>query len=411
MSNNTTRVSSCILNPTQTETNWQFQDETPDVVKAYFNAVGIMAWLPEVDFEQTLSQRFGFEATEYLAATKRETYTSKQAASLKAGNLELALAVRSQFDGTRYEEYFSWFTAANLPQPKRILDVGCDIGITTCFYATLYPQATITGIDSCREAIKCAQKLAAKLHLTNVEFIEADVLRLPAGLQGQKFDLVCSTLVADDRMYGPPYYAFSVEDLLAGQSSIAVDEGGVKYAQALAGLLADDHSKLLSFEETFTPHYLASWLDALREAGIYVPVETVEMLDFFDAEFGFEDSLPVMIGSKRAAELPTAEEIRSLWTGGIDESPEQDVYEDLMAESVLAATESKECRGSVLRKSPDWNAVGWNVVETELWATDSHVLLYKCSEDDRKLVRFPAENPGHVIDLLLEVLDDDREES
>ena len=66
----------------------------------------------------------------------------------------------------------------SLPQPNRILDIGCNIGITTCFYATLYPEATIIGVDRNQVVIACAKKLAAKLHLTNVEFIEADVLNL-----------------------------------------------------------------------------------------------------------------------------------------------------------------------------------------------------------------------------------------
>jgi hypothetical protein len=33
------------------------------------------------------------------------------------------------------------------PDPSRVLNVGCDIGITTCFQAILLPEASITGID------------------------------------------------------------------------------------------------------------------------------------------------------------------------------------------------------------------------------------------------------------------------
>ena len=170
--------------------------------------------------------------------------------------------------------------------------------------------------------------------------------------------------------------------------------------------LADEQSNLVSFEGTYTPHCLASWLWALHDAGIYVPAETVEMLDFLDTEYDCDDGLPVMVGSKQAATLPTAEEIRSLWTGGLRESPEQDVYEGIMAESVLAATEPKELRDTFPRECPEWSDV-----TTELWETNSHVLIYKCGMFDRKLVRLPAENPGHVIELLREVLDDDWEDS
>ena len=133
------------------------------------------------------------------------------------------------------------------------------------------------------------------------------------------------------------------------------------------------------------------------------------MLYFFNTEYHYHERFPVMIGSKQAATLPTAEEIRSLWTGGLDEIPEQEVYEDIEAESVLAATEPKELRHSFLREFPDWDEVP--DVTTELWETGSHVLIYKYSFDRCKLVRLPAEDPGHLVELLREILDDDREES
>ena len=121
-------------------------------------------------------------------------------------------------------------------------------------------------------------------------------------------------------------------------------------------------------------------------------------------EYHFHDRLPVFIGSKQAATLPTAEEIRSLWTGGLDEIPEQDVYEDIEAESVLAAMEPKELRHSFLREFPDFDEV--SDITTELWKTGSHVLIYKYNRDDSKLVRLPTEDPGHLIELLKEILDD-----
>ena len=183
---NTPSSPSSVLNPTESAVmTRQFEDETPDIVKVYFNAVGITRWLPEEEFSQKLSQRFGFVATEYLEDANIKTYMTKPSVSVEADNLDLALAVRSQYVGTRYEAYLSWFAMADLPQPKRILDIGCNIGITTCFLATRHPEATIIGIDCSGEAIACAKKLAAKLNLTNVEFIEADVLALPDGLKGQ----------------------------------------------------------------------------------------------------------------------------------------------------------------------------------------------------------------------------------
>jgi len=89
MSDNT---NPCDHNPTQpAETDWDFHDETPDIVKTYFNALGIMEWLPKERFERSLFLRFGSDAAEYLKATKGTPYCGKQAASVRTGNLELAL--------------------------------------------------------------------------------------------------------------------------------------------------------------------------------------------------------------------------------------------------------------------------------------------------------------------------------
>ncbi len=414
MTNESTRVSSCIINPLPlAETPWQFHDETPDIVRTYFNAVGIVRWLPEEDFKRSLSQRFGSDASDYLGegwtgmmeakireytgdTSNGDTYWSRHTRSVRQGNLDLALAVRSQYDGCRHEKYFSWFTAANLPQPRRILDVGCDIGLTTCFYAVLYPQATIVGMDCSRKAIECAQELAARLHLTNVEFIEADVLQLPESLEGQRFDLICSTCVAAHYVF--PGCADSVEDLLDG-----ADNDGEDYAQALANLLADDKSTLASFDDPCTPHYLASWLWALRNAGIYVSYEHIELLDYFDTKYRGHEYLPVMIGSKQPVELPTAEEIRSLWTGGLDTIPDQDVYIDVEAESVLMAAEPKTLHDAFYESSCTFD----HAVTTEVWSTGSHVLVNKSGYFGKKLVRVPTENPEHVAQLLCEILDDE----
>ena len=113
MSSKTSSIPSSVLTEPAVM-NRQFEDETPEIVKAYFNAVGITHWLPEEEFTLNLSQRFGFEATECQKDANIKTYMTKQVVSDKAGNLELVLANRSQDVGTRYEAYLSWFAAVDL---------------------------------------------------------------------------------------------------------------------------------------------------------------------------------------------------------------------------------------------------------------------------------------------------------
>ena len=286
MTNESTRVSFCVRTPVSlAETYpWQFEDETPAIVKDYFNAVGIMEVLDEQDFEQSLLKRYGLDATEYLEAAKDKNSQGERAESIKAGNLDLALAIRSQVDGTRYETYFSWLAEADLPQPSRVLDIGCDIGISTCFYATLFPQATIIGIDNSADAIACAKKLAAKLRLKNVQFIQADIVRLRDDLKGQKFDFIFAANVADLLSDDVPCNDDTVEDVLAWQRPSGSSYYKTPKAQPLTDLLADDKAKLISLEKFFTPHELAEWLRSLRDAGVYVRWERAELVDYLNTE-------------------------------------------------------------------------------------------------------------------------------
>ena len=235
----------------------------------------------------------------------------------------MALAVRSQYDGTRYEEYFSWLAERNLPQPNRILELGCDVGISTCFYATLYPKATITGVDKSADAIECAKKLAAKLRLKNVQFIRADTEMLSSDLTGQKFDIVFAEGVAFAMSDDCPYPGDTVENILAWQRPSDSSYYKMPRAQPLADLLTDNKSTLISVEHFFTPHDLAEWLRSLRDAGIYVAWEKLDLATYFDTEYGYHADLHLMIGSKQPADLPTAAEIRSLWTGGLGRIPDR----------------------------------------------------------------------------------------
>ncbi|ETJ33131.1 hypothetical protein Q604_UNBC12421G0001, partial [human gut metagenome] len=61
---------------------------------------------------------------------------------------------------------------------KKVLDLGCDNGITTCFVANLYPNSEIIGVDKCKKGIKCAEEIAQKLGVKNVKFEAVDAKKV-----------------------------------------------------------------------------------------------------------------------------------------------------------------------------------------------------------------------------------------
>jgi 2-polyprenyl-3-methyl-5-hydroxy-6-metoxy-1,4-benzoquinol methylase len=58
---------------------------------------------------------------------------------------------------------------------KKILDLGCNIGHLTTWYARTDPDRHVTGVDFSLPCIHAARSKAKKLCLTNVEFQVADV--------------------------------------------------------------------------------------------------------------------------------------------------------------------------------------------------------------------------------------------
>ncbi len=73
---------------------------------------------------------------------------------------------------------------------RSILDFGCGVGILTTFYAKLFPDRTVVGIDRSPASIACATEKAKELGLINVRFecLDLDL----ADLHGS-YDLIVAT--------------------------------------------------------------------------------------------------------------------------------------------------------------------------------------------------------------------------
>ncbi len=114
---------------------------------------------------------------------------------LKNRYLNLSLMMSSQFLGPVYLSLMQDIAALDLPQPSSILDLGCENGVLTCFYASLFPESEVIGVDRCAPALSCAKKLAERLELTNLTFIEGDVTKLDEVFGDKTFDFISGVFV------------------------------------------------------------------------------------------------------------------------------------------------------------------------------------------------------------------------
>ena len=103
----------------------------------------------------------------------------------KNATLELSLDVSLAFSGDLYAQQLDWCQhqlGAPRPMPARILDLGCENGLLTCFYASFWPESTVVGVDRSDAAVERARELAERFGLENLSFrsldyLEDDILR------------------------------------------------------------------------------------------------------------------------------------------------------------------------------------------------------------------------------------------
>jgi hypothetical protein len=339
---------------------------TPKVVSEYLPKAGMTAKVSEELFRADLLARFGDAAERYLESCRVSRRDSVESHAVMSANLDLATAIRSEYWGDRYEAFLSWFVTAGLPRPGRILDMGCDTGIQACFFATFYPEAQVIGVDQCAKSLRCAQRLAERLGLKNVRFVQAMLPELPPDLVSQKFDMIVSSFVA-----GPFFdeVTVPVRSIEEAQSE-APDAQFGRYARLLAGFLADDDSLLVGFDRFHTPIQVAWWIWALCGAGIYVRKDRIELIEFSDES---DESIyaPAFVATRQAADLMTPGEIRHLWLKDLLTRGREIAYHCAAVEQDFVSESPKELLKGARFTFPDVPPFC-----KELWLAGSDVLFY-----------------------------------
>ncbi|MFQ5848331.1 MAG: class I SAM-dependent methyltransferase [Candidatus Methylomirabilales bacterium] len=264
-------------------------------VESYFRSVGIRADQDENGFWERLRKRYG-PLAEHLAQaiSAREEGQEVDVYALKNTTLPLSIAVTAQYCSRMYREFLGWFLHQRFPGPRALMDVGCDNGILTCFYAALYREAEVVGVDRGAAGIACARELAERLGLTNVRFEVRDLLGLAGAFPDRSFDCMVSTTVFHEVLGfpegGPGHRGRSLEDGAVG----AEESASVKVVTDLVRLLPDEVGTVISMERCPDATTLAWWIRVLNRAGLSVVPDRSGCLKFCDAD-GAEEMLPIVV--------------------------------------------------------------------------------------------------------------------
>lgn len=234
-----------------------------DVVRRYLQAAGITKQKRYSEFATFLSRKHGAIGERCIRVfSDRVDYSEvDDVYDVKNQTLGVALDCASQFTADQYRAYLDWFVDAEISPPGPIVDLGCDIGICTCFYATLFPDLPVIGVDNHDSSVRIATELAEKLQLCNVRFVCGDFMEPSiAELQGIKAGLICSTLTVYENVTGD-----HEEDLRSFASLV----------NTIASHLAQG-GMMVSVE----PKQLPTWFDTVASRLKPGPCEQVT---FFDA--------------------------------------------------------------------------------------------------------------------------------
>ena len=159
-----------------------------------------------------LRRRFGDKWAEALLdaadALSEDREGPERFYSLKNRDLETSLFINLLLGGEvirRGCAYFEEAVRRLLPpetqKGKRLLDIGCENGLVTCYLAKQFPELSVTGMDRNAAAVSCAKELAARLSLSNVDFVTGDMKDAgdapgtadpAAPVSISRFDLACS---------------------------------------------------------------------------------------------------------------------------------------------------------------------------------------------------------------------------
>jgi hypothetical protein len=241
-----------------------------DVGLQYVMELGLRPAKSSDQFYSMLRDKFGKETLDavkkYISARggdeeSEEKHDNLAFYKLKNSSAELSLFISGGFDGDFIRQTCNYIAsvADKYGDCTRILEVGCDCGILSCFLGRTFPTAQIVSVDQCEESIAVAKKLAQRLGVANITFRHADIYDCAE----DKYDAIFSIRVMHEARLSSV-----VEDhtLLMDTQADMFAAATAGYAETLSNKLTEN-GLLISIERCGINPLLYGWMLALNEQG------------------------------------------------------------------------------------------------------------------------------------------------
>ncbi|WKA53175.1 methyltransferase domain-containing protein [Planococcus shixiaomingii] len=343
------------------------KEKNLQLVNDYFDKLSLEPSLSEEEFKGLLEKDFWQLSNDFQLAREKVTVENQEEVyEIKNSNLDFSLAVAKSL-ADFYKQYCNWFISINRQSPSRILDIGCDNGVLTCFYAYIYPEAEVIGVDKSEAGIQCAKQLAMKLGLTNIDFQQADFHKLNEIFPFEYFDFVISVRTLHEVMRSIPVPIYwSYEDVLNNRP-LHMD---TYYMKVIERLITKD-GEYFSTERLENPAAVGQWAKLLKDADLQLDWSTTNFINFH--ENGKPNKMPVIVANKKESKFSIIDGLKYLYTR--DQNlmlKEHTSFKSVAAEVVFNDISSKNIEiGYFLTLNHEWYKMRF-----EIWKTEEYFLIY-----------------------------------
>lgn len=330
----------------------------------YFNSLGIKECKSKLAFWKHVT------AVDSVLAEELEPLISRKRKGniydVKNQTLPFSLAAES-WTMSFHKSLLTWVSQQKQLKPKRILEIGCDNGLSACWYAQLFPDAEIVGVDQSENGIQCARQLAKQLGLSNVSFYQIGFMELLDHFSKHSFDMIISVRSFHEIM-GPIFIQnyWSLPDHLKEKPTF----GDSWYLQIVDFFLTPNGT-YLSCERLESPADVGKWANLLKEANLHVQWSDSEIIDYYD--FRTKKQSPVIVATKKETGLSTLEGMEHLYTKKqplIIEAGQS--YTTVNAEFAFLRLGEKTFQSGKYLAVPNH----WFMYRFELWETNDFLLIY-----------------------------------
>lgn len=291
---------------------------------------------------------------------------------IKNSSLEFSLLTGGAFRGLLHQAVMRWIVEQSW-SPSRVLDIGCDNGILTCFYALLWPSACVIGVDSCSAGIERARELARVLGLSNARFEVTSIAELRTVAAADMHDLVLTTTVLHEAgLFAGMAPANGFLDEALSSSCPATPFGAfTEISQLLA-----PNGIWLGAEVITTPHLCWRWVKMLEANGLSIVPRSSARL-----KFG-EELLSVIAASRAPGERATKKWVAGFWcrTTVSEYAPGMRMpmkLSGLAAQVFFESIPGKRMVAVARRWSSDASVDARECERIELWSTDDVVVIFR----------------------------------